>query len=64
MKEIQKGGLRLTKLISNDEEVMKSIPESKRSQSVKSAYQLENVNEKTLGVNWNIRWGYFHFLCD
>lgn len=62
MKTIKEGDLQLTKVISNNKEVMKSIPESEKLQAVKDAYQLKNVNERTLDINWNIRQEKFTFF--
>ena len=43
---------------------MKSIPESDQLQAVKDTYQLENVDERTLSVKWNIRRDIFTFSTN
>ena len=53
-------GLHLTKWISNDDKVLKSISELERSNLGK--FMLDNgVKEKVLGIQWHIRGDYFTF---
>ncbi len=47
------GGSRLTKWISNSEEVLKSLPESERA-TVKNLDLSEPHLERALGVHWNV----------
>jgi hypothetical protein len=47
------GGFRLTKWISNSEEVLKSLPESERA-TVKNLDLSEPHLERALGVHWNV----------
>ncbi|MEL7343074.1 MAG: hypothetical protein AAGM67_21500, partial [Bacteroidota bacterium] len=49
------GGFRLTKWLSNDQEVLKEIPESERATSVKALDFDNNLSERALGVQWNIQ---------
>ena len=51
------GGFRLTKFVSNQIEVLDSIPDEDRKTGVKDVYLNSGNNfptEKALGVNWDI----------
>ena len=49
------GGFRLTKFISNNREVIESVPVEERVASVKSLDLLDSLpTERALGVNWSI----------
>ena len=54
-------GLSANKFISNDEEVMKYMPEPERSQAIKNICHFENISNRTLGANWSIKRGIFIF---
>ena len=54
-------GLSANKFISNDEEVMKYMPEPERSQAIKNICHFENISNRTLGVNWSIKRDIFIF---
>ena len=56
---IKRGGFRLAKLLSNDEDVVKCASESERNESVQDAFFLENTNERTL--DWNLHKDAFTF---
>ena len=58
---LQRGGFRLTKWISNETEVLSSVPESERAPSVQSLTLDELPTERTLGVQWNIKSDMFEF---
>ena len=47
-------GFRLTKFISNNKDVMNSIPITERAKSVQSACFNDDINERTLGVKWDV----------
>ena len=48
------GGFRLTKFISNNENVMKTIPETERAKSLQDASFNSDIKEKTLGIKWEV----------
>ena len=48
------GGFRLTKFISNDKDVMNSIPVAERAKSFQTASFNDSINEQTLGVKWDV----------
>ena len=51
----KRGGFHLTKFISNNREVLISIPEDQRRNSVKNADLIGDLPaEMTLGIQWNI----------
>ena len=58
---LAKGGFRLTKWLSNDKEVLKSIPESERATSVKTLDFSDILTERALGVQWNVNHDKFTF---
>ena len=58
---LQEGGFRLTKWISNDPEVLRSIPESERAASVVDLELDDLPIERTLGVLWDVQNDNFHF---
>ena len=51
---MQYGGFRLTKFVSNDEDVMNSIPVAERAKSFQIASFNDNINEQNLGVKWDV----------
>jgi len=51
---LKKGGFRLTKWYSNDQEVMATIPESERAKSVVKLELEQLPTESALGLKWNI----------
>ncbi|XP_022803018.1 uncharacterized protein LOC111340435 [Stylophora pistillata] len=51
---LEKGGFRLTKLYSDDGEVMATIPESERAKSVANLELEQLPTESALGLKWNI----------
>ena len=51
---LSRGGFRLTKWISNDREVLESIPQSERAASVVDLALDEIPVERTLGIHWNV----------
>ena len=55
-----KGGFRLTKWLSNDKEVVKSIPETERA-TVKTLDFDDVLTERALGVQWNVNHNKFTF---
>ena len=48
------GGFRLTKFISNNENLMKTIPETERAKSLQGANFNNDTKERTLGIKWDI----------
>ena len=58
---LAKGGFRLTKWLSNNKEVLKSIPESKRATSVKTLDFSDILTERELSVQWNVNHNKFTF---
>lgn len=58
---LAEGGFRLTKWLSNDKEVLKSIPETERATSVKILDLGDVLTEQTLGVQWNVNHDKFTF---
>ena len=52
---LARGGFRLTKWLSNDRDVIQSVPEMERAGSVKEIdLEKELPVERTLGVQWNV----------
>ncbi|XP_041484654.1 uncharacterized protein LOC121431209 [Lytechinus variegatus] len=58
---LQSGGFRLTKWISNDPVVLKTIPESERAKSVLDLGLNDLPTERTLGILWNVKTDMFEF---
>ena len=51
----RRGGFHQTKFISNNRELLMSIPEDQRRNGVKNADFIDDLpNEKALGIQWNI----------
>ena len=48
------GGFRLTKFTSNNEYVMKTIPEIERAKSSQGASFDSDIKERTLGIKWDV----------
>ena len=48
------GGFRLTKFISNNENVMKTIPETERAKSLQGTSFNSDIKERTLDVEWDV----------
>ena len=51
---IKKGGFRLTRFLSSDEDIVKCVPKSAINKLVQDTLFLENTNEITLGAHWNL----------
>ena len=49
-----KGGFKLTKWITSDEEVKSHIPETDRSTKVVKTFEAEPPSSSILGLNWNV----------
>ena len=49
-----KGGFKLTKWITSDEEVKSHIPETDRSKKVVKTFEAEPQSYSILGLNWNV----------
>ena len=49
-----KGGFKLTKWITSDEEVKSHIPETDRSKKVVKTFEAEPQSSSILGLNWNM----------
>ena len=52
---VARGGFKLTKWISNSDEVMNSIPEEDRAPSVKNFQERETLVERALGVKYDVK---------
>jgi hypothetical protein len=62
---LSKGGFRLTKWISNSEEVMGTFPESEKSgKCTKIDFENDNQYERTLGLQWYVEKDQFVFDVD
>ena len=48
------GGFRLTKFISNNDNVMKTIPETLKAKSLQRACFNSDIKERTLGITWDV----------
>ena len=51
---LNKGGFKLTKCITSDDEVKSQIPETDRSTKVVKTFEAEPQSSSILGLNWNI----------
>ena len=51
---LNKGGLKLTKWITSDEEVKSQIPETDRSTKIVKTFEAEPQSSSILGLNWNV----------
>ncbi len=51
---LQKGGFKLTKCLSNNREVLSTIPESERARSVVNLDINDLPKESALGLKWNV----------
>ena len=58
---MQRGGFRLTKFISNNKDVMNSIPVPERAKSFQTASFNDNIYEWTLGTKWDVTKDVFTF---
>ena len=58
---LAKGGFRLTKWLSHNKQVLKSIPETERPTSVKTLDFSDILTERVLGVQWNVNHDKFTF---
>ena len=58
---MQRGGFKLTEFISNDKDVMNSLPVAERAKSFQNASFNDNINERTLGVKWDVTKDVFTF---
>eukprot|EP00057_Strongylocentrotus_purpuratus_P002697 XP_003725052.1 PREDICTED: uncharacterized protein LOC100888496 [Strongylocentrotus purpuratus] len=61
---LQKGGFRLTKWMSNELEVLSSIPEPERAKSIVNLDLDDLPIERTLGVLWNVSSDSFEFQVN
>ena len=57
---LQRGGFRLMKWISSDREVLETIPEPERTQTIKEI-SLQHAVERALGVQWRVNTDTFGF---
>ena len=48
------GGFRLTNFISNNKNVMKTIPETVKTKSLQGTCFNSDIKERTLGITWDI----------
>ena len=55
------GGFHLTKFISNNKELLLSVPENQRMGVKDQDLSGDLPNEKALGICWNLREGIFSF---
>ena len=51
---LNKGGFKLTKWITSDDEVKSQIPETDRSTKVVKTFEAESQSSSILGLNWNV----------
>ena len=51
---LNKGGFKLTKWITSDDEVKSQIPETDRSTKVVKTFEAEPQSSSILGLNWNV----------
>ena len=51
---IKSGGFRITKFISNNEHVIKSISETERAKSLQGTSFNSDIKERTLKIKWNV----------
>ena len=51
---LKKGGFKLTKWITSDDEVESQIPETDRSPKVVKTFEAEPQSSSILGLNWNV----------
>ena len=58
------GGFKLTMWLSSSNIVMKSIPEEEKSKTVKSALPSTALQQRVLGVSWNIIIDEFFFTTE
>ena len=58
---LSKAGFRLTKWISNNQEVIDTIPEEERSKCLTVGVFNDHTSERVLGIKWNIVNDYFHY---
>ena len=62
---LSRGGFRLTKWISNNQNVLLSIPEEERAKTVKDLDQIQDILpvERALDVRWDVDTDQFCFKC-
>ena len=58
---MRRGEFRLTKFISKNKYAMNSIPVAERAKSFQTQSFNDNINERTLGVKWDVRKDIFTF---
>ena len=58
---LARGGIKLTKWLSNSRKVIESLPESKRAAQVKTLDFDKLPVERALGVQWNVAYDQFGF---
>ena len=58
---LRKAGFKLTKWISNSQEIIDSIPEPERSKTLRVGALMGSINERVLGVMWDINSDGFRF---
>ena len=61
---LQKAGFELTKWISNNNDVISSLPKEQRGLANKSLPRSKNAAERVLGVLWDIEDDEFRFIVD
>ena len=61
---LKEGGFRLTKWVSNEREVLATVPEADRAASVSSLDIDELPEERTLGILWNVEMDAFGFKVN
>ena len=58
---MRRGGFRLTNFISDNKDVMNSTPVTERAKSFETASFNDDINERTLGVKWDVTKDVFTF---
>jgi len=61
---LSKASFNLTKWMSTSDELMKDVPKSQRSTSFKVDALSGNLNERILGINWNVKTDEFSFSIN
>ena len=51
---LSRGGFRLTKWLSSNEEVMRTIPDEDKFKSIKNVMPSSSLRERVLGVHWHV----------
>ena len=61
---LARGGFHLTKWLSNDKDVLQSIPESERATTVKNIDFDSSLIQRALGIQWNVQEDKFNFTIS